>query len=225
MGLGMGLGACMKCIKYSLFIFNFIFWLIGAALLSFGLWLYFAPGARQMLHTSGDSVGTLALIVIVIGSIIMLLGFLGCCGSILENKCMLVVFFILMTLIFLAVLTAGLLLVFMWNAFRNPAIEMINWDLLNKTKIYETDEGVRTYLDQIQTSLHCCGAEGPADYHGTSKPTSCHAYTEGCTRKIEEKMDDVWLKIVIAFFTTAFVALVGMVISMMLCCALRDEYD
>jgi hypothetical protein len=213
----------MKCIKYSLFIFNFIFWLIGAALLSFGLWLYFAPGARQMLHTSGDSVGTLALIVIVIGSIIMLLGFLGCCGSILENKCMLVVFFILMTLIFLAVLTAGLLLVFMWNAFKKPATDMIHEDLENKTKIYDTDEGAKTYLDQIQSSLHCCGANGPADYRDPT--TICHGNTVGCSIKIGEKMDDIWLKIVIAFFTTAFVALVGMVISMMLCCALRDEYD
>jgi phosphate/sulfate permease len=223
----MGLGACMKCIKYSLFIFNFIFWLIGAALLSFGLWLRFAPNARELVSSHNQAVQGIegaAIVVIVIGSIIMLLGFLGCCGSILENKCMLVVFFILMTLIFLVVLASALIVTVGWLQHKEEAKKGIESFFRNHTRDYKSDEDVREQMDGFQIMLKCCGAFGRSDYNGPP-PESCGNHTKGCAPVAEAMLEDYWVKIVIALFTTAFLVLIGMVISMMLCCALRDEYD
>uniref|UniRef100_A0A674CAE8 Tetraspanin-8-like n=1 Tax=Salmo trutta TaxID=8032 RepID=A0A674CAE8_SALTR len=48
-------------------------------------------------------------LLIAAGVIIMVLGFLGCCGAIKENRCMLILFFIGLLLIFILLLIAGIL--------------------------------------------------------------------------------------------------------------------
>ncbi|KAM3836186.1 tetraspanin-8-like, partial [Diretmus argenteus] len=48
-------------------------------------------------------------LMIAIGVIIMLLGFLGCCGAIWENRCLLLLFFISLLVIFILLLAAGIL--------------------------------------------------------------------------------------------------------------------
>ncbi|XP_035761497.1 tetraspanin-2-like [Neolamprologus brichardi] len=39
----------MKCVKYLLFVFNFIFWLMGSFVLAVGLWLRFDPETVSLL--------------------------------------------------------------------------------------------------------------------------------------------------------------------------------
>ncbi|MED6274345.1 cd81 antigen [Characodon lateralis] len=42
----------MKCVKYLLFVFNFIFWLMGSFVLAVGLWLRFDPETVSLLSGS-----------------------------------------------------------------------------------------------------------------------------------------------------------------------------
>ena len=48
-------------------------------------------------------------VLIAVGSIIMILGFLGCCGAIKESRCMLLLFFIGLLLILILQVTGGIL--------------------------------------------------------------------------------------------------------------------
>ncbi|XP_015705606.1 tetraspanin-8-like [Coturnix japonica] len=48
-------------------------------------------------------------VLIAVGSIIMILGFLGCCGAIRESRCMLLLFFIGLLLILILQVTGGIL--------------------------------------------------------------------------------------------------------------------
>ncbi|KAL4622460.1 tetraspanin-2 isoform X1 [Arapaima gigas] len=43
----------MKCVKYLLFVFNFIFWLVGSLVLAVGLWLRFDPDTTSLLSENG----------------------------------------------------------------------------------------------------------------------------------------------------------------------------
>ncbi|VDO96625.1 unnamed protein product [Soboliphyme baturini] len=76
----------MTLIKYALFLFNFVFWLCGLALI--------VPGALIQIKNStyinflGNSVLSAPIILIVSGCIVAILGFFGCCGAIRENYCM-----------------------------------------------------------------------------------------------------------------------------------------
>ncbi|KAK9953917.1 hypothetical protein ABG768_016034, partial [Culter alburnus] len=43
----------MKCVKYLLFVFNFIFWLMGSLVLAVGLWLRLDPNTVSLLGEGG----------------------------------------------------------------------------------------------------------------------------------------------------------------------------
>lgn len=70
----------------------------GAAVLGVGIWVkvdstsFFSlldkiPGAPEELN----QVLNVGYLLIAVGSVLLLLGFLGCCGAIKESKCMLLV--------------------------------------------------------------------------------------------------------------------------------------
>ncbi|KAM6218042.1 leukocyte surface antigen CD53 isoform 2-T2 [Rhynchocyon petersi] len=98
----------LKLLKYVLFFFNLFFWFCGCCILGFGI--YF------MIHNSFGvlfrnlSFLTLGNAFIIVGSIIMVVAFLGCMGSIKENKCLLMSFFVLLLIILLAEVTLAILL-------------------------------------------------------------------------------------------------------------------
>ena len=63
--------------------------MLGAALLGLGIWLHLtndtllaiSPGYRLLMP---------AVLFIVPGCLSIIVGFLGCCGAIMENKCMII---------------------------------------------------------------------------------------------------------------------------------------
>ena len=48
-----------------------------------------------------------AVALLVLGGIIMVIGFFGCCGAITENQCCLGIFFVLLLLCFIATVAIG----------------------------------------------------------------------------------------------------------------------
>ncbi|TNN76449.1 Tetraspanin-2 [Liparis tanakae] len=81
----------MKCVKYLLFVFNFIFWLSGLLVLAVGLWLRFDPETVQLL-TADDAPGTFFIAVYILlgaGGLMMVVGFFGCFGAVRESQCLL----------------------------------------------------------------------------------------------------------------------------------------
>ncbi|KAF5904744.1 tetraspanin-9-like isoform X1 [Clarias magur] len=76
------------CLKYMMFLFNLIFWLCGCGLLGVGIWLAVSQGSFATFSPSFPSLSA-ANLVIAIGAIVMVTGFLGCLGAIKENKCLL----------------------------------------------------------------------------------------------------------------------------------------
>nr|KAF6371003.1 tetraspanin 9 [Myotis myotis] len=92
---------CLCCLKYMMFLFNLIFWLCGCGLLGVGIWLSVSQGNFATFSPSFPSLSA-ANLVIAIGTIVMVTGFLGCLGAIKENKCLLLSFFIVLLVILLA---------------------------------------------------------------------------------------------------------------------------
>ncbi|KTF84498.1 hypothetical protein cypCar_00024926, partial [Cyprinus carpio] len=88
---------CLCCVKYMMFLFNLLFWevcvsdygsLSGCGLLGVGIWLSVSQGSFATFSPSFPSLSA-ANLVITLGSVIMVTGFLGCLGAIKENKCLL----------------------------------------------------------------------------------------------------------------------------------------
>uniref|UniRef100_A0A8C6ZLE7 Tetraspanin n=1 Tax=Nothoprocta perdicaria TaxID=30464 RepID=A0A8C6ZLE7_NOTPE len=97
-----------RCIKYSMFIFNFLFWVFGCVVLGVGIWI--RVRSNQEVNDVQVQVAFAGIdLLIAVGCIIMVLGFLGCCGAIKESQCMLLMFFIGLLLILILQIVTGIL--------------------------------------------------------------------------------------------------------------------
>nr|XP_023499780.1 tetraspanin-8 isoform X2 [Equus caballus] len=136
------------CIKYSMFIFNFLFWLCGILILAVAIWIRVSKDGQEVL-TSGDSDANPYVavnILIAVGAVIMVLGFLGCCGAMKESRCMLLLFFIGLLLILLLQVAAGIL----GAAFKSQTQRILNETLYDNVKLLSTaDESGKSFQEAL----------------------------------------------------------------------------
>ncbi|XP_010900308.1 CD9 antigen [Esox lucius] len=203
----------MKCVKYLLFIFNFIFWLIGSLVLAVGLWLRLDPVTVAMLNGDGAP-GTFfygVYILIMAGGLVMLVGFFGCCGAVRESQCLLGSFFACLLVIFGAEVAAGVF------GFINK--DKIVKDVQNYyIKSYNDDSNSTMIHNSYHNVLNCCGT--------SAKPCSeSPADTKNCETGIEEFFNNKLYVIGYVGIGIAGVMIIGMVFSMVLCCAIRNSRE
>uniref|UniRef100_A0A668AXQ2 Tetraspanin n=1 Tax=Myripristis murdjan TaxID=586833 RepID=A0A668AXQ2_9TELE len=100
---------CSGFLKTMMFIFNGCIFLAGAAILGVGVWV--KVDSSSMLDLLGSLEGAppqlaqlanVSYLLMAAGAVLLVIGFLGCCGAIKESKCMLLTFFIIVLIIFLA---------------------------------------------------------------------------------------------------------------------------
>ena len=61
----------------------------GACLLGIGIWVMVDPTGFREIVAANPLLITGAYILLAMGGLLFLLGFLGCCGAVRENKCLL----------------------------------------------------------------------------------------------------------------------------------------
>ncbi|XP_053384688.1 tetraspanin-18-like [Mercenaria mercenaria] len=110
------MGFCGGCAKALLIIFNFIFWLSGAAILGVGVWMIVDKNIGSYfevlnLDTHDQFFKYAAYILIAFGVFVFLVGFCGCCGAIRGSKCLLGLYIFFLVLIFAGELCAGILMI------------------------------------------------------------------------------------------------------------------
>ncbi|XP_012542660.1 23 kDa integral membrane protein [Monomorium pharaonis] len=178
MGCGMGI------IKYLLFIFNFIFVLCGLAILVVGVLVQ--VGNKHYSKELDDITSNLtvpSITLIVIGSIIFIIAFLGCCGAIRESHCMVVTFAcLLLTILIIQVAIA----IYVFVAAGN--VGEINFEKEYRKNVfdrYNDGQEQKDLVNTIQEGLQCCGVNSPNDFEAilhTHIPGSCCGKREdSCT--------------------------------------------
>lgn len=144
-------------VKYLLFIFNFLFWIISLVMVSIGVY------ARMIKHAEAAmaclSVDP-AVMLMVVGVLMFILTFCGCVGSLRENICLLQTFCISLTVIFLLQLVAGVLGFVFADKARNKVTEMINDAIIH----YRDDIDLQNLIDFGQREFSCCGGVTYTDW-------------------------------------------------------------
>jgi len=172
-----------------------VFWLAGAVLLAFGIWMKVDPTIVKnldFLNVSGASplVSHAATIFIIGGAFIFVIGFLGCCGAIKEQQALLFLYAALIIVIMAVEITAAVLVL----VYRTNVEAVLQKEMLNEVKNkYMPDTATKDGWDFLQKQMKCCGANSYEDYHGskwynttvgkpghTEVPESC-CLTEGST--------------------------------------------
>ncbi|CAI5664302.1 CD9 molecule a isoform X2 [Oreochromis niloticus] len=225
----MALGGGIKCVKYLMFIFNFFFWLAGTAVLAIGLWLRLDQKTKGLFEEPDSSYVfyTGVYILIAAGALIMVVGFLGCCGAIRESPCMLGMFFFFLLIIFAIEVAAGI-----WG-FSNQS-QVVNDITGFYTQTYNNykssgDEHLKETLRVIQTELNCCGPNGRLQ---ETNPETCpkgelleELITKSCPDAIEEVFNSKLHIIGGVGITIGVIMVFGMIFSMLLCCAIRRSRE
>ncbi|KAM6986571.1 tetraspanin-8-like [Aplochiton taeniatus] len=167
--------AVNKCIKYLLFLFNLLFWISGCIILGVSIYLKVSKNGNRITDSAVPGID----LMIAIGVIIMVLGFLGCCGAIQENRCMLLLFFIGLLLIFILLLAAGIL----GAVGEDKTKGWIKERLQGLMPLSKQTPEVQTDLQHLEVEAKCCGLiNGPQDW-ADLVPSSCDCKdtTQQCT--------------------------------------------
>ncbi|XP_010615790.1 tetraspanin-8 [Fukomys damarensis] len=231
------------CLKYSMFIFNFLFWLCGTVILGIAIWIRVSKDGNEILSSGNSDINPFVAvnILIAVGAIIMVLGFLGCCGAVKESRCMLLLFFIGLLVILLLQVAAGIL-----GATSQPETKRIlNETLYENVKLLSQtgDNGkvFREAMTEFQKKFECCGlVNGAADwgnnFESISQSCACEhsssacvtyrgksVYKEICLSLIKESVEKHIIIVIGIAFGLAVIEILGLVFSMVLYCQIGNK--
>ncbi|XP_075773632.1 leukocyte antigen CD37 [Pelodiscus sinensis] len=156
---------CLNITKYFLFLFNLLFFLLGILFLSFGLWILIDQHSfAAVLGSSMYALKVWSYVLSGVGIITMLMGFLGCLGSLKEIKCMLGFYFGFLFLLFAAQITIGVLL-YTQRATLGTKVGKYVEDMLVTYAAEGHPHDKHQSWDFIQEQFRCCGWNSYQDWH------------------------------------------------------------
>jgi len=153
-------------VKYSMFMFNFLFWLMGVLLLGIGTYAVidkWASGEGFRLENVYDIIFNLAFLLIICGGVISIVSFAGCIGALRENMCLLKFYSFCLLMFFLvemALAALGFIFPYKVSGFLEGTLsdEFI--------QNYRDDLDFQNLIDLVQKDFECCGIsnEGYRDW-------------------------------------------------------------
>jgi len=228
------LGCCNMTVKYLVLIFNFCFFLCGIALIVLGgvVQGFFA----DYVEFFEGKYETPGVAIIILGSIILVISFFGCCGAKMENSCMLTMFAGLL----------GLIVVFEVGAciavavLRSEMEEKVQERMVSSLERYGPEDSLITQTwDKLQTEYHCCGVHNYTEWRNATVkeiPVSCcreknctpsasTVYTEGCYDSLKNSALNNLAAITVGAVILAILQVVGIWMACGLSRGVRDRYE
>ncbi|XP_059612554.1 23 kDa integral membrane protein-like isoform X2 [Phlebotomus argentipes] len=213
----------MSLVKYVLFIFNLLCALCGIALLTIGIIVLVNAADLEKLFGDYNAIAA-PILLIILGSVVFVIAFFGCCGAIRESHCLTMTYAAFM----LILIIGQIVIAAITFAFAGDIASV-----MTKTfdRIFLEQDNVqvnRELVDTVQMNLQCCGPRGPADWTpqiGPIPPSCCesgvsqcnagNAFQTGCIAALEDWVD--MSKHIIAWVALG-VALIQLVALIFACC-------
>jgi len=235
----------MKLVKVILFAFNLIFFLAGLGLIICGALV--KTELQPYFDFYQGSVTGLAVLLIVVGCIIFIIGFFGCCGAYKENYCMTMTFAVLLAIVFLLEIAGGISAYVM----RQQVGEEVMTKMITTMQNYETDNSITQLWDDVQRDFKCCGTYNMTDWNvldsygqdAVSKtwtlPESCCIletddcginqaasifHEDGCADGFVKKVENNVWTIGGVGIGLAFIQIIGIMLSCCLARAIKKDY-
>ncbi|KAJ1374679.1 hypothetical protein KIN20_037420 [Parelaphostrongylus tenuis] len=213
---------------------NFLFFALGAILVGLSLWLRFDDSfvtkalttvRLDLKNLPTESFYWILYVVIAFGAVLLILGFLGCCGSAFEVICVIGLYFTVVLILFVLKIIAVVLYFVYKSTIRDRFTDLWRSELVSK---YQESQAIREALDSIQYQLQCCGATGCSDYAiFGGYPSSCQCITNpsqiGCATSIWNTLESNFIYVIIVAAIILFVELFAMIFSCVLVSAVREK--
>jgi len=156
-----------KYSRYFLVFFNFLFLVTGIIILSVGLTI--KAYLNEFETFLDDKYFYASDFLIIIGVVIFLIAFFGCCGALKENACMTLTFSTLLIVIFILEIMVGI------GGFilKNKTEDYLKTTLYKTMKQYDNNNTEVTALwDTVQKEFHCCGVTNYTDWNTQTNTTN-----------------------------------------------------
>ncbi|KAI9533578.1 Tetraspanin-11 [Dissostichus eleginoides] len=174
------------CLKYLLFVFNFLFWVGGVAVLGVGVWTLVEKSDYLSLLAS-STFAVSAYILILAGSMVVVTGFLGCCAVIREQKSCLSMYFFCLLVIFLIELVAGVLAYVYYQRLSEELKQHLN-QTMTDNYAQPGREAITLAVDRLQQDFKCCGSNNSRDWmvsvYVSSKQAEDRLVPDSCCKTI-----------------------------------------
>lgn len=226
----------MTCIKYLLHLFTLIIGLSGLAILavSYLIWREYYKYAEFI----DLKVYSPPIVLMIAGSVVFILAFVGWCGTIRDSHCLLTLFASLIFIVFFLEIAIGVL-----GYIERENVNQMSEKILNGTiPKYYTDKKIQETWDIIQTDGGCCGVNSYNDWKDTSGlPHSCCKDLEmtatctvdyikakkipGCLPFLRDFMKSNILIIGGVCVSVALLQLIGILFACNLARMIRHEYE
>uniref|UniRef100_A0A8C2J6K3 Tetraspanin n=1 Tax=Cyprinus carpio TaxID=7962 RepID=A0A8C2J6K3_CYPCA len=240
---------CFGFLKSMMFLFNGIIFLAGAAILGVGIWVKVDSGSvlsfLQNIQGAPGELGqvlNVGYLLIAVGAVLLILGFLGCCGAIKESRCMLLLFFIIILIVFIAEV-AGAIVLLVFKPQAENLIKQMGGEVVKSIRNdYGKNKDITGLWNTTMTTLKCCGFNNYTDFtdsyfvkNTSSYPDQCcnrvpcikdtafNSTIPGCFPALKKLVDDNAVIIIAVALGIAVLELVAMIVSMILYCRIGSK--
>uniref|UniRef100_A0A3B4DYV8 Tetraspanin n=1 Tax=Pygocentrus nattereri TaxID=42514 RepID=A0A3B4DYV8_PYGNA len=222
------MGQCGVISSKTVLIFlNLIFWATAGILCYIGAYVFITYDDYDHFF---EDIYTLipSVVIIAVGTLLFVIGFIGCCATIRESHCGLAAFSAVLLLVF----ATEVVVVVLGYIYRAKVEAEVNHSI---QKVYNEYNGTSSdapsrAVDYVQRQLHCCGIHNYSDWMHTpwftesrnhSVPVSCckstisncsgtlarpgDLYPEGCEALMVKTLKDIMLYVILAALTFAAV--------------------
>ncbi|NXD02942.1 TSN1 protein, partial [Certhia familiaris] len=172
---------CFTFIKVMMILFNLAIFLSGGTLLGVGIWV--KVDGESFLNIFGAlsssilQVVNVAYLLIVIGAILLVIGFLGCYGAQKESKCLLMMFFSVVLIIFIAEVAAAVVAL-VFTGLAETLLTGLVTPLLKEK--YGVDKAFTEIWNVTMTEVHCCGLNNYTDFNNSYFYETHSSYPRQC---------------------------------------------
>ncbi|XP_017680074.1 PREDICTED: tetraspanin-1 [Lepidothrix coronata] len=156
---------CFTFIKVMMILFNLVIFLSGGTLLGVGIWVK-VDGQSFVnifgaLSSSVLQIVNVSYVLIVIGAILLIIGFLGCYGAQKESKCLLMMFFSVVLIIFIAEVAVAVVAL-VYTTLAESLLTAVVTPVLKEQ--YGKDPTFTQIWNTTMTEVHCCGLNNYTDF-------------------------------------------------------------
>uniref|UniRef100_A0A8C6NJF0 Tetraspanin n=1 Tax=Nothobranchius furzeri TaxID=105023 RepID=A0A8C6NJF0_NOTFU len=231
--------------KTVLVFLNLIFWAAAGILCYIGAYVFITYDDYDHFF---EDVYTLipAIVIIAVGTLLFIIGLIGCCATIRESSCGLATFAAILLVVFVTECVV-VVLGYIYRAKVNAGLQVRS--CLQRVQRHQHGrEGTPGTRRMFFCFLHCCGIHNYSDWRNTrwfkesknnSVPVSCcqpgitnctgtltrpaDLYQEGCEALVVKKLKEIMMYVIWAALTFASVQMLGMLCACVVLC--RRSHD
>lgn len=223
----------MRCVKYMIFVINFMFLLTAILIVTVGTAIGTIFGDFENFIDSHFF--SPAHLLVAIGFIMMFVSIFGCIGAVKESTAMINIYGVLLAIVFVLEVAAAI------SAFalRGQVEEMVHRTITESMTNYKGNPNVAQSVDFMQRVLECCGVENYHDWEvflpnttgAIEMPDSCCQqpmldgacvpFEYGCFSRLHWIVSQSAALIATGATTVAFVQILGSICAFMLARTIR----